>query len=73
MHVTRRPCKDIAMRGKKEHGAIASELAGKIYGLNSLEANIEDASHNTTRFILMSSPLKTVSDEDKMITSLFLE
>ena len=73
VHVdTAAAAKDISERGEKEHGAIASELAGKIYGLNSLEANIEDASHNTTRFILMSSmPLKTVSDEDKMITSLF--
>jgi prephenate dehydratase len=34
--------------------AIASELAGKIYGLKSLAANIEDAAHNTTRFLVMS-------------------
>ena len=34
--------------------AIASELAGKIYGLDSLRANIEDAEHNTTRFLIMS-------------------
>jgi prephenate dehydratase len=34
--------------------AIASELAGQIYGLVSLAANIEDADHNTTRFLVMS-------------------
>jgi prephenate dehydratase len=34
--------------------AIASELAGKIYGLQSLARNIEDAAHNTTRFLVMS-------------------
>ena len=34
--------------------AIASELAGEIYGLVSLEQNIEDAEHNTTRFLIMS-------------------
>jgi prephenate dehydratase len=34
--------------------AIASELAGRIYGLVSLAANIEDAAHNTTRFLVMS-------------------
>jgi len=34
--------------------AIASELAGKIYGLVSLAENIEDAAHNTTRFMVMS-------------------
>src|SRR3954451_18082313 len=34
--------------------AIASELAGEIYGLVSLAQNIEDAEHNTTRFVIMS-------------------
>jgi prephenate dehydratase len=34
--------------------AIASELAGEIYGLVSLARNIEDAEHNTTRFLVMS-------------------
>ena len=35
-------------------GAIASRLAARIYGLKSLKANIEDADHNTTRFIVMA-------------------
>jgi prephenate dehydratase len=34
--------------------AIASELAGEIYGLVSLAETIEDAEHNTTRFLIMS-------------------
>ncbi|HKS89905.1 MAG TPA: prephenate dehydratase [Stellaceae bacterium] len=34
--------------------AIASELAGEIYGLQSLAENIEDAEHNTTRFLVMA-------------------
>ncbi len=34
--------------------AIASSLAGKIYGLDVLAANIEDASHNTTRFLVLA-------------------
>jgi prephenate dehydratase len=34
--------------------AIASELAGEIYGLISLQQNIEDAEHNTTRFLVMA-------------------
>src|ERR1700676_2699610 len=34
--------------------AIASELAGEIYGLVSVKQNIEDAEHNTTRFLVMS-------------------
>src|SRR4051812_10347732 len=35
--------KDIAERGDTTVGAIASELAAEIYGLQSLAANIEDA------------------------------
>jgi prephenate dehydratase len=38
--------------------AIASELAGEIYGLVSLKENIEDAEHNTTRFLIMSKEAK---------------
>ena len=45
---------EIAARGDPSVAAIASELAGKIYGLISLKENIEDAEHNTTRFLIMS-------------------
>src|SRR5438067_10183562 len=45
---------EIAERGDPTVAAIASELAGQIYGLVSLKENIEDAEHNTTRFLIMS-------------------
>jgi prephenate dehydratase len=45
---------EIAARGDPTVAAIASELAGEIYGLVSLKENIEDAAHNTTRFLIMS-------------------
>ena len=45
---------EIAERGDPTVAAIASELAGQIYGLVSLKENIEDAEHNTTRFLVMS-------------------
>ena len=45
---------DIAASGDTAQAAIASELAGDVYGLKSFCANIEDAEHNTTRFIVMS-------------------
>ena len=45
---------EIAARGDPSVAAIASELAGQIYGLVSLKENIEDAEHNTTRFLIMS-------------------
>ena len=46
--------REVALRGDKSTAAISSRLAGEIYGLNLLATNIEDASHNTTRFLVMS-------------------
>ena len=45
---------EIKELGDRSVAAIASELAGEIYGLVSLARNIEDAEHNTTRFVIMS-------------------
>jgi prephenate dehydratase len=45
---------DIAAAGDRAEAAIASELAGEVHGLVSLRANIEDAEHNTTRFLVLS-------------------
>ncbi|HUI34755.1 MAG TPA: prephenate dehydratase [Stellaceae bacterium] len=45
---------ELAERRDSSVAAIASELAGQIYGLESLARNIEDAAHNTTRFLIMS-------------------
>jgi prephenate dehydratase len=44
----------IAAAGDKSRAAIASSLAGEIYGLDVLAADIEDAPHNTTRFLVLS-------------------
>ncbi len=44
----------VAERGNLEDAAIASRLAAEIYDLNILAENIEDAAHNTTRFLVMS-------------------
>jgi prephenate dehydratase len=45
---------EIARSGDPTQAVIASELAGDIYGLISLRADIEDAQHNTTRFLIMA-------------------
>ncbi len=44
----------VAAAADPSHGAIASALAGEIYGLDILAHNIEDAEHNTTRFLILS-------------------
>ncbi|PCI41395.1 MAG: prephenate dehydratase [Rhodospirillaceae bacterium] len=53
-------------------GAIASPLAGEIYELDVLKSNIEDAEHNTTRFLIMSAASQKIRSErtkGKIITS----
>jgi prephenate dehydratase len=46
--------REVAERGDRSVGAIASRLAAETYGLTLLAENIEDAAHNTTRFLVMS-------------------
>jgi prephenate dehydratase len=46
--------REIAELGDAKVGALASALAGEIYGLKVLKADIADAAHNTTRFLVFS-------------------
>ncbi|HUI18871.1 MAG TPA: prephenate dehydratase [Alphaproteobacteria bacterium] len=48
---------DVAKWNDKSQAAIAPALAGEIYGLAVLRADIEDAEHNTTRFLVMAREL----------------
>lgn len=45
---------EISRKGEKAHGAIASELAARIYGLDVLKKDVQDADHNTTRFLVLA-------------------
>lgn len=56
--------------GDKSQAAIASSLAAEIHGLNVIKADIEDADHNTTRFLILANEPKPLSPgKDKVITS----
>ena len=44
----------VAEWNNPEDAAIASELAGNLFGLDILRRNVEDAAHNTTRFYVMA-------------------
>ena len=47
--------KKVADEKKISQAAIASELAGKIYGLEILDKGINDSSTNSTRFIIVTN------------------
>ncbi len=60
----------IKERGDKSQAAIASSLAAEIHGLSLLRPDIEDADHNTTRFLILSAePEDAMPDEGPVMTS----
>ena len=62
----------VADLNDKSVAAIASSLAGEIYGLKSLREDVEDASHNTTRFVVFSrTPPPAPRDVPSMTSFLF--
>ena len=63
---------EIAERGDPSEAAIASELAGEIYGLVSLKENIEDAEHNTTRFLVMARAPRDAAQRDAPLVTTFV-
>jgi len=61
---------EIAKEGDKTVGAIASSLAAEIYGLEILKGDMEDAQHNTTRFVVMAKePIDPDPKNGPVVTS----
>ncbi len=65
--------KYVAELGDKSMGALASELAGELYGLDLLARHIEDNAHNTTRFLVTAPKPVDVAPGGKMMTTLIFE
>jgi prephenate dehydratase len=65
-----RAAREVAESGNGTIGALASELAAQIYGLDILARHIEDHSRNTTRFLIMSrEPDLRRRGKGQMVTS----
>ena len=65
---------EISRLGDPKVAAIASNMAAKIYNLKILKNNIEDAEHNTTRFLIMAKKSKMPSvDISKPVTTIIFE
>jgi prephenate dehydratase len=65
--------KYVAEKGDRTSAALAPALASEIYGLETLEESVEDAKHNTTRFVILSrepAPVRP-SGEETITTFLF--
>ncbi len=61
---------EVAERGDPAHAAIASALAGKLYGLETLATDVHDLKDNTTRFIIMArEPIDHPQDAGPTVTS----
>ncbi|MEJ6392739.1 prephenate dehydratase [Gymnodinialimonas sp. 2305UL16-5] len=64
-----RAARDVAERGERSHAALASELAGEIYGLDVLARHIEDHDRNTTRFLVMQPEADLTRRSERMMTT----
>jgi prephenate dehydratase len=64
-----RAARDVAEWGDVTKAALASELAGEIYGLDVLARHIEDHDTNTTRFLIMSQDPDMTRRADHMMTT----
>ena len=66
--------KEVEILQDSTTAAIASSLASEIYNLKILASNIEDADHNTTRFIVMcKKPQIPKLSNRKIITSIIFK
>ena len=62
----------IAEENDATQGAISSKLAADIYGLEILKSNIEDAEHNTTRFLIMQKEMVVPPNDGKTVMTSFI-
>jgi prephenate dehydratase len=64
--------REVAERGERSCAAIASKLAAEIYGLDILAADIEDDTHSTTRFIVLSREARRAAQGNGPVLTTFV-
>ena len=64
--------REVSEAGDPSLAAIATSLAAEVYGLEILAEDIEDAKHNTTRFIIMSRDASEVEAGNGPVKTAFL-
>jgi prephenate dehydratase len=64
--------RELSQSRDTSRAAIASRLAAEIYGLKIIRENIEDESHNTTRFVVLSATPQDAEPEDQPVITTFV-
>jgi len=64
--------REVAEWGDKTRAALATELAGRIYGLKTLVSDVEDEKHNTTRFVVLSKSERWVPQGNGAVVTTFI-
>ncbi|MEJ2436247.1 MAG: prephenate dehydratase, partial [Pseudolabrys sp.] len=64
--------REIAESKDVTRAAIASRLASEIYGLDILKENVEDESHSTTRFVVLSKEKKWAEPGNGKVITTFV-
>jgi prephenate dehydratase len=64
--------RELRESGDRSRAVIASKLAAEIYGLKVARADIEDAEHNTTRFVVLSAKPGRVKKADGPVITSFV-
>lgn len=64
--------KMVSEKGDRKIAALAPALAAEIYGLETIAESVEDADHNTTRFVVLSNDEKWADRNGSEIITTFL-
>ncbi len=64
--------REVAEWGDPTKASLAPRLAASIYGLNILAENVEDAAHNTTRFVVLSREPEVPPPDDGPVVTTFV-
>ena len=64
--------RELSESREPSRAAIASKLASEIYGLEVIREDIEDESHNTTRFVVLSATPQDAEPEDIPVITTFV-
>jgi prephenate dehydratase len=64
--------REVAEWGDKSRASLATQLAGQIYGLQTLVSDVEDERHNTTRFVVLSKEARWAPQSNGPVVTSFV-